>query len=180
MARKIHFMGHLPEFYSGIREFEAIGSSIDEEFKLFAKANQEDLANYFVMTANEVGLSVWEKEIGIRADPSAESLDFRRKRLISRYTTRPPFTIKWMDNQLRQLLGDGFIKTARDDAVEILYVYADIDSLSQLNELDTLIETVLPLSMQYGKRLFGFRDIPSCVYVAANSPILLRLKVNPA
>lgn len=177
MDRKIHFMGHLPDFYQGVREFEATGDTEDVEFKLLAEANAEDLRNAFVMTGNENSISIWEKEIGIRAE-AGESLDFRRKRLINRYTIKPPFTLRWLEKQLTELLGAGFLKAERDDDVEILYVYVDIDSLAALREFDATIEMVLPLSMQYFKNILGHRDIPSRIWVGATSPMYIHIEMR--
>ncbi len=179
MNRNIHFMGRLPSFYQGVEEFEAIGQTLDEEFRLLAQANEEDLHNYFVMTADAESIGIWEREIGIRAS-AGETLDFRRKRLINRYTMKPPFTIGWLDRQLRDFLGAGFLRTERDDDVEILTVYADIDSLSALLELDTLIETVLPLSMQYYRELSGHKELSSKLYVGSAHPMYLRIEIQPA
>ena len=177
MDRKIQFMGHLPEFYQGVREFEAIGDTEDVEFKLLAEANQEDLLNAFVMTGNENSISIWEKEIGIRAE-IGETLDFRRKRLINRYTIKPPFTMRWLEKQLTELLGAGFLKAERDDDVEILYVFVDIDSLPVLREFDATIEMVLPLSMQYFKTIIGHRDIPSGLHIGATSPVHIHIEMR--
>ena len=180
MQREIHFMGRLPEFYRDIYEFKAIGGSEDAEFQTLAACNAEDLRDAFIMTGAESSIAIWEKEIGIRADPSAETLDFRRKRLINRYTTKPPFTIQWLDNQLSALLGGGFIRTERDGDVEILYVYADLGSLPLLREFDAMIEFVLPLSMQYFKRLSAHRDWPAALYAGSTNPTHIHLFVNPA
>lgn len=153
MARDIRIMGHLPEYYENIREFGQIAVTEDEEFKLIEEANAEDLADAFVMTASEKSIAIWESEIGIVPDKSSESLDFRKQRLINRYTMKPPFTIRWLEKQLTQLLGNDFIKVDRDDDVEILYVYVNLDSWPILKEFDKTIEAVLPLSMQYIKHL---------------------------
>ena len=179
MQRNIHFMGHLPAFYEGVREFEALGQTLDEEFKLLAKANQEDLENYFIMTAGPDSIALWEKEIGIRADVN-DTLDFRRRRLINRYTTKPPFTIRWLEGQLRELLGTGFVRTERDDDLEILYVYVDIDSVAAWMEIDTLMEIALPLSMQHEKRMSGQRNLPAQIYTGACQLCWLHLDIQPA
>lgn len=173
-------MGHLPEIFEGIPEFEKFAYTEDEEFKFIEECNAQDLVDTFVLTADEAGITVWEREIGIRANRSTETLDFRRKRIINRYTMKPPFTIKWLDAQLYTFLGDGFIKTERDDDVEILYVYADLDSWPTLREFDATIEMVLPLSMQYAKILRGYRDMRGQAWAAATNPMRIRFAVDPA
>lgn len=177
MERKIQFMGHLPEFFQGVREFAAVGDTEDVEFKLLGEANAEDLRDAFVMTGSEESIGIWEKEIGIRAE-SGESLDFRRKRLINRYTIKPPFTLRWLERQLGELLGGGFLRAERDDDVEILYVYVDIDSLPALREFDATIEMVLPLSMQYFKMILGKREIPAGLFIGAASPMHIHIEMR--
>lgn len=180
MSRRIDTMGHLPAFYRGVREFEAIAQCEDTFFHALADDNAADLADAFILSASESSIAIWEREIGIRSEPALESLDFRRKRLINRYTTKPPFTIRWLEQQLVALLGDGFLKTERDDDVEILFVYADLDSLPVLREFDTTIEIVLPLSMQYVKMLSGFRELPGAFYAGSTNPIHVHFDILPA
>ncbi len=180
MTRTIDYMAHLPDFYQGIREFEALARTENATFQQLAEDNAQDLADAFVLTASEASIAIWEAEIGIRADPSSETLEFRRKRLINRYTTKPPFPIRWLERQLTELLGEGFRKATRDDDVEILFVHANLDSYPVLREFDATVEIVLPLSMQYVKVLSGFRAIPAALVAASTNAVHLHVDIRPA
>lgn len=169
MGRKISILRYLPEIHQSLREFQQIAWTEDTEFKQMERENAQDLDDAFILTAGEKSIGIWEKEIGIRADPSVEDIEFRRKRLINRYTTKPPFTIKWLERQLKELLEDGFIRCERDDDVEILRIYAELLSLPLLREFDSSLEAVLPLSMQYEKQLRAKREAREQAYAAMAS-----------
>lgn len=172
-------MGHLPEFYQGVIEFEQIAQTNNEEFNLLKQMQADDLADAFVMTASEKSIVIWEREIGIVPDPSMETLEFRRKRIINRYTTKPPFTIKWLERQLAQLLGTSLIGVSRDDDVEILYVYANVSGYALLKEFEKTIEAVLPLSMQYRKQLVSKFDSQDLVYVGSTNREHIHFDIQP-
>lgn len=178
--RQISVMGHLPEFYSPVREFRRIDEIENAEFQELARCNEEDLRDAFIMTADERSLKIWEKEIGIRAEAGMETLDFRRKRLVNRYTAKPPFTMRWLEKQLAALLGAGFSHCERDEEVELLTVYADLSSLLLLREFEATIEQVLPLSMQHWKHLLGYRKPEGGFFVGGTTMGHVQLTSWPA
>lgn len=147
MERKIGFLQRLPEIYSTVREFQALAQSMDGEFEQIAQDNRQDLEDSFILQAPAERLSIWEKEIGIRADPQRESTEFRRQRLINRYTTRPPFTMNWLKKQLDMLLGAGNYRLGRDENLQTLKITAGISAGPLLQEFQKTLENTVPLSM---------------------------------
>lgn len=169
MAWTIDCMGRLPDYYKNIEQFKQITNTDDEEFKLLKSQIDKDLNNAFIMKADATSITIFEREIGIFADPTTETLDFRRKRLINRYTTKPPFTIRWLENQVTTLLGNDLLGVWRDDDVEILYIHINISSYAVLKEFETTIEAVLPLSMQYKKQITALFDLLADLYIGSTS-----------
>lgn len=176
--RKIALMAHLPSFYHEVAEFQQLFGSLDQEFIQIYYENEKDLLDAFVMTADESSIGIWEKEIGIIPDLSNEDLDFRKARLINRYTIKPPFTIVWMERQLKNLLKEQFLRCERDDEVEILTVYADLSSLPILREFESTIEAVLPLSMQFQKCLSAYRKATAKFYAGAACSAMIQQTVK--
>lgn len=169
MAWIIDCMGHLPDYYKNIEQFKQLTHSDDEEFKLVKAQVDKDLNNAFIMKADATSVGIFEKEIGIVADTTTETLEFRRKRLINRYTTKPPFTIRWLENQVQTLLGNDLLGVWRDDDVEILYIHINISSYAVLKEFETTIEAVLPLSMLYKKQITAILDLISVIYIGSTA-----------
>lgn len=180
MKRTIRTLQRLPEIYHTVREFQQITRSEDDEFAQWQENNQQDLDDAFIKTAKEDSLAIWENEIGIRPDIGHESIDFRRQRLINRYTIKPPFTIRWLEQQLKQLLGDGFIKLVRDQALLNLTVHADLVYLPLLREFDATLEAVLPMTMQCFKQFNAHRVAPTNAYMTALGIVHIHLEVKMA
>ncbi|WP_206108572.1 putative phage tail protein [Paenibacillus thiaminolyticus] len=49
------------------------------------------LDDQFVLTSSVDGIKRREKMLGIQADSSLETIEFRRQRIINRYQMKPPF-----------------------------------------------------------------------------------------
>lgn len=180
MKRTIRILQRLPGIYHTVREFQQIARTEDDEFAQWQENNQKDLDDSFIKTAGEESISIWENEIGIRPDVINESIDFRRQRLINRYTIKPPFTMHWLEQQLKQLLGDGFIKLIRDQALLNLTVQADLVYLPLLREFDVTLEAILPMTMQYFKQLNAHRIAQTNAYMAATNIVHIHLDITTA
>lgn len=180
MERKIDILGRLPEIFHTVRDFQQIARTEDAELMQIAQWNQEDLVDAFILTADQKSIAIWEKEIGIYPDLHMETLDFRRRRLIHRYTMKPPFTMNWLEQQLKELLGEGFLGAKRDEALMNLTVYADLMSLPLLREFDNTLEAVLPLSMQFDKILNSHRDVGEKRWAGMATALHLHIGVNMA
>jgi hypothetical protein len=103
----------------------------------------------FVMTAGVDAVKRRERMLGIQADPATESLDFRRKRLINRYSTKPPFTLRYLQQQLDALVGPGLAIASVDVQQFILYVTANIENANVFREVQFTVETIKPANLIY-------------------------------
>ena len=172
------YKGHLPAFYQDVEEINALAEAIDPEIEDLKRQVRQNFVEGFINNAPSEKLKIWEQEIGINPDTTTESLEFRRKRLILRYTTKPPFTIRWLRQQLTEMLGGAFISAERDDDIETLFITADISSMPMMEELNRWLEIVVPLSMDFGKLFTGHRDIPSGLHIGATSPLHIHIEMR--
>lgn len=179
-GRILPYLVHLPTFYHDVAEFQAIAAAIDPELEVLSSQWRNDFVESFILEASGERLKGWEEEIGIRADPLTETDAIRRKRLILRYTTKPPFTIRWLRIQLQQLLGTGFQKVERDGDIEALLLHLDVDALSLWEDIVIWLEMVVPLSMQFGVSFTGHKELPSKLYVGSAHPMHLHIEIQPA
>jgi uncharacterized protein YmfQ (DUF2313 family) len=140
---------YLPEFYREIQEFAEIDKTESVELDDLETAIQRAFDNQFVMTADVEAVKRREKMLGIQADPATETLEFRRKRLINRYSTKPPFTRRYLQEQLDALVGPGMTIVSVDVQNFILYVTANIENAKVFREVIHTVETVKPANMLY-------------------------------
>ncbi|MBG9944700.1 putative phage tail protein [Brevibacillus formosus] len=141
-----------PSFYQEVDDFKALADVEATELDDLDKAIQRSFDDEFVMTSGPQGIERREKMLGIQADPSNESLDFRKKRILNRYQTKPPFTIRWLQRQLNELVGVGLVIVNVDVQNFILYVKADIDDAAVFKEVNHTVLTVKPANLIYNQQ----------------------------
>lgn len=145
-------MAYLPEFYHDISEFIELTETESREMLRVQEAMDKLLDDQFVMTASEPSIKRREKMLGIQADPKAESLDFRRKRLINRYSTKPPFTVRYLQQRLDFLVGSGMALVDVDPAEYVLTVTANIDNADIFKEVERTVSVVKPANLIYRQK----------------------------
>ena len=102
----------------------------------------------FVVTADEKGVEQYEKILGIM--PTAtDSLEFRKRRVITRLSTTPPYTLNYLKQQLTTIFGAGNFNAWVDYGKRELYVDSFINNISLFFELETFIAKVKPANMIY-------------------------------
>ncbi|BFH11188.1 DUF2313 domain-containing protein [Bacillus cereus] len=142
-------MQHLPEFYYDILEFVELTDTETTELAIVQKAVERLFDDQFVLTASETALKRREQMLGIQADPTQESLDFRKKRIINRYSTKPPFTIRYLQERLDFLVGAGRAVVSVDPERFIITVTADIKDAPVFKEVDRTVKTTIPANLVY-------------------------------
>ncbi|OMF17255.1 phage portal protein [Paenibacillus amylolyticus] len=140
---------YLPEVLREIDDFKALTDAEIPEMDNLSATIQKYIDDQFVMTASVEGIRRREKMLRIQADPSTEPLEFRRKRIINRQSTKPPFTIRWLQEQLDRLIGPGMAVVSVDVQQFILYVTTNIENANLFKEVQHTIQTVKPANMVY-------------------------------
>lgn len=140
---------YLPEVLREIDDFKALTDAEIPEMDNLSSAIQKYIDDQFVMTASVDGIRRREKMLRIQADPANEPLDFRRKRIINRQSTKPPFTIRWLQEQLDRLIGPGMAVVSQDVDQFILYVTTNIENANLFKEVQHTVQTVKPANMVY-------------------------------
>lgn len=140
---------YLPDILQTVEDYKQIANTESVEFDNMESAIQQVFDNQFVMTSDEEAVVRREKMLGIQADPDTESLEFRKKRIMNRYQTKPPFTIRYLQQQLDRLVGEGMTIVSVDVQNFILYVTANIDNANIFREVIHTVETIKPANLEY-------------------------------
>lgn len=99
---------YLPKLYNNNKEMQNLVSTEEYEFENNLKLNIENsFKDTFALKATETGISNFEKILGIRSDETTETLEFRRRRILSRLISSIPFTETFLKNRLDSMLGEG-------------------------------------------------------------------------
>lgn len=144
-----NLMKYLPELYADIQDFCEIAQTESSEIEVVVTAVQKLFDDQFVETASIQAIKRREQMLGIRADSTKESLDFRRKRLINRYSTKPPFTVRYLQSRLDLLAGEGRATVEIDEQNYILKVTLDVPNAAYFKEIEYTIHSIKPANIVY-------------------------------
>ncbi|MEK3886517.1 putative phage tail protein [Bacillus sp. FSL K6-3431] len=156
MAERI--IRHLPDFYRDILDFLEIDKTETIELDLVSAAIDQIYNDQFVLSASEIAIERRERMLRIQADPSAESLDFRKKRILNRYQTKPPFTIRYLQQQLDFLVGEGKAVVIVDAQHFIFTITANIDDANVFKEVQFTVNRIKPANLIYQHNT-GIEDV---------------------
>lgn len=138
---------YTPHIYKGFQEYEEIVRVSDELLDDLEAAIDDLKSNQFIVSANEEGVSQYESMLGIVANPSTETLEFRRQRLISRLSTMPPFTIKFLRSKLSEILGADKFNAYVDYTNYTIYVESAAENQVWFNEVMITMTNIKPANM---------------------------------
>ncbi|WP_128894624.1 putative phage tail protein [Longirhabdus pacifica] len=142
-------LNKLPPFYQDIIEMMEIDQAETMEMEALEQAIQRGFDDQFVWSASEEALKRREVVLDIQADPTTEDIDFRRKRILHRYQTKPPFTLRFLQHKLDALVGEGVTIVSIDPEQFILYVTTNIEDGMIFREVQHTVHTIKPANMVY-------------------------------
>ena len=141
MERKI--IDYLPDVVRGYDEFAGIAAGQQVEFeKAWDKADSL-LADQFILTAGESGISRWEKILGI-VPKGTDTLDDRRFRVLTRLNEELPYTLPKLREMLSNLCGGKFTAELSDYT---LSVKLGLSAKSNYSDVVTLLDRVIPANI---------------------------------
>lgn len=140
---------YLPDLYHDVIDFVELTQTGSDEIIAAEEAVNKLFDDQFVISATEQAIKRREKVLEIQADPSIETLDFRRKRLVNRYSTKPPFTIRYLQQRLDYLIGAGLTIVSADPQNFILTVTTNIDDAAVFREVEHTVRVIKPANLIY-------------------------------
>lgn len=139
----------IPEIYHSIKEFVELMNAEQQAFDKVEAAFNKLLDNQYVATSDVSSVKRLEAILNIQADPTKESLSFRRKRILNRYLVKPPFTIRYLQQRLDFLVGKGRTFVELEPLEFIIRVKTNIDDAILFKELERTVKTTIPANLIY-------------------------------
>lgn len=139
---------YLPKALQPIIEFQEINDNLDVELtnidKLIKDINNETI----VQTATEYGISKWEKALGIIPSDN-ESVEVRRFRVNNILTSKLPYTLRWLQMKLTELVGSDSGWTLNVDYAHyiITVILSGLDTNLML-EVEKQLRGAIPANME--------------------------------
>lgn len=139
---------YVPPIYDNVKEYnellrvqQNLLNPIQEEYK-------KGIDRQFVDTTDEVGLRIHEKIFDLKPTDT-QDLNFRRQVVKLKYSENVPFTLPYLNGQLKKILGEGNFKTWCDYKKFELYIQAKVSSIDWFNQLDILVNYVKPANLLF-------------------------------
>lgn len=146
MIRDVDLVSYLPPYMSLYQETAAALHAEDEEFTLLWNAADRTLKNVFIETADEYGISRFEKMLHILPFKE-DTLESRRSRVQSQWFQLVPYTIKTLVNKLTYLCGSqNFSITKQFDLYKII-IDTKLEMYGQVQELERIVDEMIPVNM---------------------------------
>lgn len=145
--KEVNLVSYLPPYLQEYnQETVAALQAENPEFNLVWDAANRVLYNEFIATADEYGISRFEKILNIL--PSEEdTLESRRSRVQLRWFAEIPYTMKALITKLIALCGDSNFEITKDFLYYKIRIETGLELFGQVEELEHIVDTMLPCNM---------------------------------
>lgn len=151
-GRVVKMKRYFPRFYDGYVEIDAIIDTEDKAFEEIGVNFRRAINNQFIKLADETGISAYEVLFDVIADPSTETLEERRDRLLNRVSVIPYYTTIFLRNRLDSLIGAGLYNLIIDYDNYTLYLESAAKSQLYYNEIAVLMSNIKPCNIVFINR----------------------------
>ena len=148
-GRVVKMKRYFPRFYDGYVEIDAIIDTEDKAFEEIGVNFRRAINNQFIKLADETGISAYEVLFDVIADPSTETLEERRDRLLNRVSVIPYYTTIFLRNRLDSLIGAGLYNLIIDYDNYTLYLESAAKNQLYYNEIAVLMSNINPCNIVF-------------------------------
>lgn len=154
MIREVDLVSYLPPFIAGYKETSLTLAAENPEFDLAWKAADRALKNEFIATADEYGISRFEKILGIYP-ADTDTIEDRRMKVQNRWFNATPYTIRMLAVKMTELLGDAHCFSIGADFEEAYGLKVTVHNTedprfdnSHMENIRYLMEVMVPLNIR--------------------------------
>lgn len=145
----IDLLSLLPPWYREILDYQEICKTEQEEIDALANEIVAVGDNFYIQTMGETAIADWENIFGIIPNIYTETLEFRRSRILNRLSSRPPYTMEFLRQQLDRMLGSGNWEVRMDYEHYTMYIEASAEDFQYANEISVTIGKIKPAHIVY-------------------------------
>lgn len=154
MIREVDLVSYLPPFMAEYKEINAALTAENPEFGLLWQAADRTLKNEFIATADEYGISRFEKILGIYP-ADTDSIEDRRMKVQNKWFHATPYTIRMLAAKMAELLGGApyfSVWTDFEKAYELKLTIHNTEDhrfhAGHMEEVKYLLEVMVPLNIR--------------------------------
>lgn len=139
----------VPAIYKDVVEMDDIMKSEEHLMDIARREMSAAFANTFVLTSGDSGVIMFEKMLNITADLQTEDLEFRRQRVLNRLSMSPPFTFRFLEQKLNEIIGEGAWTAYIDFNNYTLYIESSAVDQNWYYEIEFTINRIKPCNMVF-------------------------------
>lgn len=140
-----------PHYEREIFEFKEIARVESAQLDGVDTQREKIFLNQFVLTADADGLAMFENLYNIISEPT-NTLEFRRERILLRIQLQPPFTLRYLKQQLDKIIGVGKYTVDIDYNNYTLTVNSAAENQSYAQEVAVVIGKIKPANIVFVSR----------------------------
>lgn len=139
---------YLPKVLQEVEEFKLINGDLDIELSNIDLLIKRIQTETIIQTATEYGIKKWEKILGI-IPLDNESLEVRRFRINNILTSKLPYTIRWLQMKLTQIVGSesGWALNVNNIDYTITIILSGLD-IDLMLEVEKQLRNSIPANME--------------------------------
>lgn len=147
MIRDVELVSYLPPFIQEYQEPVEALKAENPEFLIIWKAADRILSNHFISTADEYGISRFEKMLGI-LPLKEDTLEGRRSRVQSKWFNSIPYTMRMLLQKIAVLCGDTDFEVLGDvKGNYTIQIHTSLELFGQVEQLKAIVDEVLPCNI---------------------------------
>jgi len=140
---------YVPDVYKDVKEMDELVKAQDHNWDILISLVDKEYARFYIQTSDEIGVERFERVMKITADPSIETLEFRKERLLARSNSTLPYTTIWLRNYLNAVLGETNYELDVDYDDLIITLYGFLLDYSWSREVANTIRDIKPCDVVF-------------------------------
>lgn len=154
---------YLPKFYKNNIEMYNIISSEETELENNLKQDiKNTFDNTFAKISNLDGIKRYEDLLGIQS--TSTDIEYRRVNILSKLGTSGNLTYKWLDNNLKNLVGEGNYQIILENNIYKISINVSSVFEDTASKLYNIYRPIIPANMQLVVNLFD--DVNTTMYIS--------------
>lgn len=147
MVKEVDLLSYWMPVLRQLKEFKEIAKAEEPELRYLLEACDSALSNFFIPTADELGISRFEDMLGISPDEGAD-LETRRLSVLTAWASKETYTERWLYSKLSSLCGGevSIIPHYEEYSVDIA-VECGVRGVVEI--LLSLLSDILPCNLVY-------------------------------
>lgn len=146
MTREVSLVSYLPPFMADYKEISTALEAENPEFGKVWKTADSVLRNAFIATADEYGISRFEKLLGI-LPAAGDALEDRRAHVQAVWFISLPYTWRMLVQKMDQIFGTAYGMALEQKGAYTIRLTARLELQWQADELIRVMERMLPCNM---------------------------------